>query len=128
MRRDSNVRFYIQKCAEEEIMKRILLLLLTGCLLTILGCAGAQVKTEKNASEITYPITGKYFNPLTTDIYLELKDDGTFYDQFGKKSLNGTYVRDGNRVIFTLETGRTFECTLEGKSLITKEGSRFTKQ
>ena len=109
-------------------MKRILLLLLAVCLLTILGCAGAQVKTDNTVSEKKGQVTGKYFNPLSTDIYLELKDDGTFYDKFGSRSSNGKYVVNGNRVIFTLETGRTFECTFEGKSLVTKEGFRYTKQ
>jgi hypothetical protein len=122
------VLFYFKKCAEEKIMKRFLLLLLTGCLLTILGCAGAQVKTDESVSEKPYQISGKYFNPLSTTIYLELKDDGTVYDKFGDRSANGKYVIEGNRVIFTLETGRTFECTIDGKSLITKEGFRYTKQ
>ena len=109
-------------------MKRILLLLLTGCFLTFLGCAGAQVKTDKNVSEKKPQIAGKYFNPLTTDIYIELKDDGTYNDKFGKRSSNGKYVIDGNRVILTSESGKTFEYKIEGKSLITKEGFRYTKQ
>jgi hypothetical protein len=96
--------------------------------LTFFGCAGAQVKTDENESEIKYPISGKYFNQLSTDIYLELKDDGTFYDKFGSRSANGKYVVDGNRVIFTLETGKTFECVINGKSLYSKEGFRYSKQ
>jgi hypothetical protein len=101
---------------------------MTGCLLTILGCASVQIKTDKDVSEKPNQISGKYFNPLSTDIYLELKDDGTVYDKFGSRSANGKYVIDGKRVIFTLESGRTFECIIDGKSLFTKEGFRYSKQ
>ena len=118
----------MKKCAEDKIMKRILLLLLAVSLLTILGCSGSQVKPDISASEKKEPITGKYFNPLTTHIYLELKDDGTFNDRFGKRSANGKYVVDGNHVTLKYETGTNVEYTLEGKSLITKEGFRYTKQ
>lgn len=109
-------------------MKRISLLLLTVCLLTILGCAGTQVVTDKKMGEEKYQVAGKYINPLTASIYLDLKDDGTFYDAFGRKGLSGKYVVNENRVMFTLETGREFECTIDGNSLITSDGFRYTKK
>jgi len=109
-------------------MKRILLLLLAGCLLTILGCAEAQVKTDSQMNEQKFQIAGKYFNPFTADIYLELLDDGTFHDIFGKRTAEGKYTVAGNTVKFTLENGRTFECTIDGNSLVTKEGIKYTKR
>ena len=117
----------VHGCAKEKIMKRILLLLLAGCLLTILGCAGAQVKTDNSAGEKKQQIAGTYYNPFSEDIYLELKEDGTLFDKFGTRTANGKYVVKNNHVIFTLDTGRTFECTFDGKSLITKEGIKYSR-
>ena len=114
-------------------MKQILLMLLTGCLLIILGCASAPVKTDniKTDNSISYKdvkVTGKYFNPMLQTIYIELKDDGTFDDRFGRRSTTGKYVVDGNRVIFSPKTGNTYEYVIEGKSLIYKDGGRLTRQ
>ena len=108
--------------------KRILLLLLTGCLLALSGCANTPGKTGENESAKEFQVTGKYLNQMTSDIDIELKDDGTFSNIFGKRSAYGKYVLNGNRVIFTLESGKTFEFAIEGKSLISKEGTRFTRQ
>ena len=109
-------------------MKRILSMLLTGCLLTLLGCADAPGKFGKNVSDNESQVTGKYLNELTSAMYIELKDDGTFDYKFGKRSTNGKYVIDGNRVICTPESGKIFEIVIEGKSLIFKDGGRLTRQ
>jgi hypothetical protein len=109
-------------------LKRILLMLLTGGFLTLLGCANAPGKIGKNESDKEFQVTGKYVNAITSDIYIELKEDGTFYDKFGKRSSHGKYVIDGNRVIFTSASGKTFEFVIEGKSLISKEGARLIRQ
>jgi hypothetical protein len=121
-------------------LKQILLLMLTGCLLTIFGCghdpgqAGKNVGekepqvTGKNVSEKDSQITGKYLHVMTPEIYIELKDDGTYCHIFGKRSKCGKYVRDGNRVIFKSENGVTFGFEIKGKSLISDEGAGFTKQ
>jgi hypothetical protein len=103
-------------------------MLLTGCLLTLSGCAGIPGKFGRNVSDKGFQVTGKYLNAITSDIYIELKDDGTYYDKFGKRSSSGRYVTAGNRVIFTSESGKTFELVIEGKSLISKEGAMFTRQ
>ena len=103
-------------------------MLLTGCLLTLLGCANAPGKIGKNVSDNEFQVTGKYLNAMTSEIYIELKDDGIFYDKFGKRSAYGKYVIDGNRVILTWESGKTYEFVIEGKSLINKEGIRLTRQ
>lgn len=109
-------------------MKRILLMLLTGCLLTFFGCSNALVKTGVNMSEKGSQVTGKYVHMMSPVIYIELKDDGTYCHQFGKRSICGKYVIDGNHVIFTFESGKPWEFVIEGKSLISKEGDKFTKQ
>jgi uncharacterized protein involved in tellurium resistance len=125
-----NILSVFQKCASEEIMKRILVMLLTGCSLSILGCAGAPVRTGESVSvsDKAIQVTGKYVNPMSSEIYIELKDDGTFNDKFGKRSTHGKYVVDGNRAIFTTESGFIFEFIVEGKSLVSKDGGRLTRQ
>jgi hypothetical protein len=129
-------------------MKLILLVLLNGCLLMILGCASAPVKTDtiktdtiktddtttdtiKTDSNISYTyvsVAGKYFNPLSPVIYIELKDDGTFDDRFGKRSTTGKYVIDGNRVIFTPKSGNTYEYMIDGNSLVYKDGGKLNRK
>jgi hypothetical protein len=120
-------------------LKRILLMLLTGCLLIIFGCSNAPVRTGnnvnenesqvtgKNVSENESQVSGKYVHERTTDILIELKDDGTYCHKFGKRSKCGKYEIDGNRVILKLEKGNTYELKIEGKSLIDNEGLRYTK-
>ncbi|HTP64076.1 MAG TPA: hypothetical protein VMJ66_01705 [Geobacteraceae bacterium] len=107
-------------------MKRTLFLLVTGCLLAMSGCSSAPVKTEKNVSEKEAAVTGKYVHSIAPNIYIELKDDGTYCHHFGKKTKCGNYVVDGKRVIFDSE--KKFEMEIEGNSLISKEGATFIKQ
>jgi hypothetical protein len=109
-------------------MKKILLMLLTGSLFIILGCTSAPVKTDNSVSYKDVKVTGKYFNLMSQAIYIELKDDGTFDDRFGNRSITGKYVVDGNRVILTPNTGKIYEYVIEGKSLIYKDGGRLTRQ
>ena len=109
-------------------MKQILLILLTGGLLIISGCASTPVKTDNNVIKKDVNITGRYFSPMSQAIYIELKDDGTFEDRFGSRSATGKYVTLDNRVIFTPNTGKPYEYVLDGKALVYKDGSRFTKQ
>ncbi len=109
-------------------MKQIVLMLLTGCLLIILGCASAPVKTDNNVSYKDVQVAGKYFNKMSKAIYIELKGDGTFIDRFGSRSTTGKYVVDGNRVTLTPITGKADEYVIEGKSLVYKDGSRLTRQ
>jgi len=64
-------------------MKHILLTLLTGCLPIMWGCASAPVqtdtiktdviKTDTSISSKDVTITGKYLNPLSSVIYIELR-------------------------------------------------------
>ncbi len=102
-------------------------MLLIVCLLTIFGCSSAQIKNGQNVGEKETRITGRYVNVMTPEIYIELKDDGTFYQKFGKRSKSGRYVIDGNRVIFDSEPNS--ELTIEGNSLVNREGVRvFIRQ
>jgi hypothetical protein len=109
-------------------LKRILLMLLIGCLLTIFGCSNAPVKSDKNVSVNEPQVSGKYVLGAASIIFIELKNDGSFNHQFGKRHSYGKYVIDGNRVILKYENGITYELIFEGKSLTDKEGGRFTKQ
>jgi hypothetical protein len=110
----------------EEILKRTLFVLLTGCVLTIFGCISSPVKTGKNEAEVGTGVTGKYVHVAAPNIYIELKDDGTFCHKFGKRNKCGKYVINGNRVIFDSEA--QFELEIEGNSLISKEGAKYIKQ
>jgi len=109
-------------------MRKGLLMLLTVGLLTLLGCAGTPGKAGKSVSVKESQLTGKYGNPMSADIYIEFKDDGTFCDKFGSRSACGKYVRDGNHVTLILESGTSFDFVVEGNALVTKEGGRYTKQ
>ncbi|GFE62756.1 DUF4923 family protein [Geobacter sp. AOG2] len=114
-------------------MKQIMVMLVIGGLLTLMGCAGAaQGGTGKSAiGETKLQVTGKYVNIMASTVSIELKEDGTFTNRFGKRSSQGKYVVKGNHVIFTTgpgKTGQTFEFVLEGDSLMSKEGARFKKE
>jgi hypothetical protein len=115
-------------------------MLFAGCVLTVSGCGNVPVKTDTNVSEAdtpvtariatdkVTPVTGKYYNKITPIIFIELNDDGTFCDRFGKRSKCGTYVINGNRVILTMEKSKTIELTIEGNSLVFSDGAKYTKQ
>ncbi len=109
-------------------MKRAVSMVVLGCFLTIMGCSSAPVKTgQKLNDEHETRVAGKYVNVMTPEIYIDLKDDGTYYQKFGKRSRNGHYVMDGNRIIFDAETNS--ELRIEGNSLLSREGVRvFIKQ
>jgi len=119
-----------QKCAKEEIMKQIPVMLLTGCLLALLGGAGALAGTDDKSvtGDATLQVTGTYVNVMASNVRIELKTDGTYSDRFGKRSSQGKYVVKGNKVVFTSGAGKTFEFVIEGDSLMSKEGARFKRQ
>ena len=79
------------------------------------------------ASGKAFPVTGTYLNKMTPIINIELKEDGTFCQKFGNRAAYGKYTVDGDRVIFTPETGKPFEFTIKENTLQSKEGARFIK-
>lgn len=103
-------------------------MLLAGCLLNLLGCASAPSRTGKNISGKEVSVTGTYVNAMSPAINIELKEDGTFCNKFGKRVTYGKYIIDGDRAIFTSDSGKTFEFMIKEKALQTKEGAQFIRQ
>jgi len=109
-------------------MKISLSMLLAVCLMTLSGCANVSAQADKSVSAKPLQVSGRYLNAMTSEIYVEFKADGTFVDRFGSRSVSGTYVMDGNRVILTPKGGKVFEYTVDGNSIVSKDGGRLTRK
>jgi len=112
-------------------MNKIIKLLFVGCLVSLLGCSNTSAVIAKEIKndevKITYSqVAGKYIHFMTQDIYIELNEDGTFINKFGKRSNYGNYVINGDRIIFN--QGK-YEYKLDGNTLISDDGmARYVKK
>ena len=90
----------------------LIVILLVVCLLV--GCS----KT----------VAGKYVNEKNPKDYLELKSDGTFFVQEGSMGMAGKYEIEGNQITLKTDIGLATRGKIEGKTIIDKDGDRWTKQ
>jgi len=79
-------------------------------------------------SECTASVAGKYVSEKNARNYLELKSDGTFYLHEGFTDFAGKYEVEGSQITLKTEMGFASRGTIEGKTLIDKDGVRWTKQ
>ena len=82
----------------------------------------------KPLNETDSQFAGKYVNEKDSKVSIELKSDGTFFFENGGKPLKGKYSIEGKRFKFKFDTGESDEQKFEGKTIITREGVRYTKQ
>ena len=71
---------------------------------------------------------GKYVSEKNPKNYLELKSDGTFFLQEGSLGVTGKYEIEGSQITFKMDMGLASRGNIEGKTLIDKDGDRWTKQ
>jgi len=109
-------------------MRIRLSMLLAGCLMTLSGCANIPAQADKSVSVKPLQVTGRYVNAMSSEIYIDFKADGTFNDKFGRRSVTGKYVQEGNRVILTPTAGKVFEYTIDGNSIVSTDGGRLIRQ
>jgi LemA protein len=72
-------------------------------------------------------ISGKYVSEKNPKDYIELDPDGSFFIQEGKVGVTGKYEVKGTRITLKTDQGFASRATLEGNSLIDKDGERWIK-
>jgi len=73
-------------------------------------------------------VSGKYMNEKNPKDYLELKSDGTFFSQEGPMGIAGKYVVEGDQITLKTDMGFASRGKIKGKTIIDREGERWTKQ
>jgi len=73
-------------------------------------------------------VSGKYVNEKNPKDYLELKSDGTFFSQEGPMGIAGKYEVEGDQITLKTDMGFASRGKIQGKTIIDKDGDRWTKQ
>lgn len=93
----------------------VVLLVIFGVVCAFSGCS----KTR---------IAGKYISEKRSANYLELKSDGTLFLQEGRTAVTGEYEVNGKEITMKFSVGLAAKGTIEGNTIIDKDGIRWTKE
>src|SRR6266436_3381452 len=73
-------------------------------------------------------MSGKYVSEKNPKNYVELKSDGTYFLQEGSMGVTGKYEVEGGQITLKTDMGFASRGNIEGKTIIDKDGDRWTKQ
>jgi hypothetical protein len=109
---------------EVQMLKRpatVLVFLLVLCGIFLIGSACCETAVCS--------VCGTYVNQENQSDFLELKPDGTFYQEEAGISLYGTWEIEGNTITLRLE-GLPFavKVTIQGNTIIDPDGIPWVKQ
>lgn len=104
------------KLKSKAIKQIIIAAILLISVFIIFGCS-KSAKNQVNGN----PISGKYFFKKNKNVYLELKDDGSFALYQGGRAISGTFKLKGNALSFAPDYAKPTSATIAGKTITFKK-------
>lgn len=102
--------------------------ILRATLVVMLMLAASLNLVSCNNAEQMSSVSGRYISEKSPERFRELKSDGTFLVQEGQVGATGTYKVANKQITLMVTNGVTITSNLDGKSMIDRDGERYTRQ